>query len=81
MADLQYQILTAQIKRTSQEKDKIDTIFNDGFKDSTAGTSGEKGTGIGLMLCKDFVEKNNGEIYVKSTKNKGSTFTFTIPKT
>lgn len=47
---------------------------------TTKGTSNESGTGLGLMICRDFVRKNGGEISVKSKPGEGTTFTFTVPK-
>jgi signal transduction histidine kinase len=53
---------------------KIDTQI------STKGTQQEKGTGLGLVLCKDFIEKNGGTISFESQPGKGSLFKVTIPK-
>ncbi|MFC2086252.1 ATP-binding protein [Bacteroidota bacterium] len=54
-------------------------LFRIDVKYKTFGTSGEKGTGLGLILCKEFVEKNNGKISVESKLKEGSKFIFTVP--
>lgn len=59
-------------------KTTLDKLFNKGF--TTVGTSNEKGTGLGLQLTKDFIEKNNGDIWVESEPGKGTTFYFSLPK-
>jgi PAS domain S-box-containing protein len=46
---------------------------------TTPGTTNEKGSGLGMILCKDFVEKHDGKIWVESTSGSGSEFFFTIP--
>ena len=57
----------------------IPKLFKADLNFSTFGTRNEKGTGLGLVVCKDFVAKNGGTITVKSEAGKGSTFTVTLP--
>jgi len=60
-------------------EDTIKKLFMIHEKVSKPGTNNEKGTGLGLLLCKEFVEKHGGKIWAESTENKGSTFSFTMP--
>jgi len=60
-------------------KQKLNNLFNLEKTVSSNGTAGEKGSGIGLILCKEFIEKNKGEIFVESSENTGSKFSFTVP--
>ncbi|MDD4821781.1 MAG: HAMP domain-containing sensor histidine kinase [Bacteroidales bacterium] len=59
--------------------DNLGKIFQLDQSCSTLGTSQEKGTGLGLILCKEFVEKHGGKIWVESEEGIGSTFYFTLP--
>jgi signal transduction histidine kinase len=61
-------------------KDNIEDLFNVDKRHSSKGTYNETGTGLGLLLCKDFIETHGGRIWVESELNKGSKFTFMIPQ-
>lgn len=62
------------ISKTDQEK-----LWNNSNPHSTVGTDNEKGTGLGLLLCKDFVEKHGGKIWVESKEGFGSNFKIQLP--
>ena len=82
--------LTTQIKDNSiiisvtdtgkgMDADEIEKLFSISTHFSHSGTSGERGTGIGLLLCKELVELNGGKLLVSSTVGKGSSFYFSLP--
>lgn len=58
----------------------VNQLFRIDVHHSTPGTADEKGSGLGLILCKEFVEKHGGTIHVESEIGKGSCFTVTLPK-
>jgi PAS domain S-box-containing protein len=61
------------------QKSVVDKLFKIDEKTGRKGLDGELSTGLGLLLCKEFVEKNKGKIWAKSEEGVGSTFYFTLP--
>ena len=61
-------------------EEDIDKIFRLDVQFSTPGTANESGSGLGLMLCKEFIEKHNGKIWVESKEGSGTTFKFILPQ-
>jgi two-component system sensor histidine kinase/response regulator len=57
--------------------ERIDSIFHKG--ETTYGTGGEEGSGLGLQLCADFARKNGGDVMVESALGEGSTFSVLVP--
>jgi len=64
---------------TGMSAEKLKKLFKIAKIDSEEGTARETGTGLGLILCKEFVEKNKGKIWAESEPGKGSRFVFTLP--
>lgn len=72
--------ITVADNGTGIPKEIIPKLFSLGETVKTRGTAGEQGTGLGLLLCREFVELNHGTISVSSEPGKGSLFTITLPK-
>jgi signal transduction histidine kinase len=62
------------------DSDGLSQLFRIDTQYTHVGTAGELGTGLGLSLCKELVEKNGGQIWVNSVIGKGATFLFTLPR-
>nr|WP_321410656.1 HAMP domain-containing sensor histidine kinase [uncultured Carboxylicivirga sp.] len=74
-----YLIVSVQDSGIGMSKDNYRKLFKLDSTFTTLGTNNEKGTGIGLILCKEFVDRHKGEIWVESELNVGSIFNFKIP--
>ncbi|NTW32049.1 MAG: hybrid sensor histidine kinase/response regulator [Bacteroidetes bacterium] len=72
-------VISVKDTGTGMDKEMLGNIFSISSKNRRPGTEGEPSTGLGLLLCKEFVEKNDGEIWAESEEGKGSVFYFTIP--
>ena len=60
-------------------KEDLQNLFSIEVKNSSVGTANEQGSGLGLILCKEFVEKHGGKLWVESSINDGTEFKFTMP--
>ena len=62
------------------EKEQVNQLFDGKYYGSSPGTDGERGTGFGLLICQEFIERNNGDIIIESEIGKGSTFIVRLPR-
>jgi len=71
--------LTVKDQGIGINQSQVEKLFNISFRNSTLGTMNEKGTGLGLNLCKEMIQKHQGEIWITSEVNHGTEVSFTIP--
>ena len=72
-------IIEVKDNGVGMSESQLEDIFHLEKAMSTVDTEGKKGTGLGLLLCKEFIDRNNGEIKVESEKDVGSKFTIVLP--
>ena len=80
-AQVKYQFIEVIIKDTGigMSDEALNKIFAPNATYTTFGTNNEKGTGLGISLCKEMLENNGGNLWAKSKMGKGTSFYFTIP--
>lgn len=71
--------ISVQDTGIGMSRELAEGLFRIDVKSSRPGTEGEPGTGLGLLLCREFIEKHGGTIQAESLEGQGSTFTFTLP--
>ncbi|ROL58234.1 PAS domain-containing sensor histidine kinase [Bacteroidetes/Chlorobi group bacterium Naka2016] len=74
-----YWVVTVEDSGIGIPKDMLPVLFKVGAKTSRPGTEGESSTGLGLVLCKEYIERHKGKIWVESEEGKGTKFFFTLP--
>lgn len=72
-------VITVKDTGIGMKNEMVSNLFRINVNNSRPGTDGENSTGLGLLLCKEFVERHGGEIWVESEEGKGSLFCFAIP--
>ncbi|MBI9039657.1 MAG: HAMP domain-containing histidine kinase [Bacteroidales bacterium] len=79
-ADIKDRIITVSVedKGIGMSQEDLNKLFRIDVNTTSIGKPNEKGTGLGLILCKEFVEKNGGKIWAESEEEKGSIFSFTL---
>jgi len=72
-------VIKIQDSGKGMDQETIEKIMNNSFVESTRGTEGEPGTGLGLFIVKELIENNQGKFWIVSEKGKGTTIYFTLP--
>jgi len=74
-----FMVISIEDTGVGMTQDQVDKLFSVNQHFSQKGTSGEKGTGLGLLLCKELVELNQGKLWVEAVAGQGCKFSFSLP--